>query len=92
MSEPERTKARKALKQFRQDINSLKTQNRNKFVAHLAAETTQPHDAGSASIIDYCRPVVFFIDLIAGVRNSYTLRSGRYETLDLREYCLIDER
>ncbi len=90
MTEAERLEVIKALKQFRKDINPLKTQSRNKFVAHLDSETTQPHDPGSTTIIRLCRPVVHIIDLIKGTRQGYNLRSGTYERLDLREYCLID--
>lgn len=95
LSNSERKDANAALKQFRRTINPLKTQKRNKVSVHLAIEMKQPHDAESLfdlpGVIARCRPAVHAVDAIAGGRVDYTLQSGRYEKVDLRKYCAIDE-
>ncbi|MCW2813787.1 MAG: hypothetical protein JWN84_1242 [Nocardioides sp.] len=94
LADSERKDANAALKRFRQAINPLKTQKRNKISVHLDIETKQAHDADSLfdlpGVIGHCRPAVHAVDAIAGARVSYTLQSGRYEKVDLRVYCAID--
>jgi hypothetical protein len=63
---------------------------------HLDAGATQPHDSTSPfnplPLLAHCRSPVRIVDLIAGELVGYTLRSGRYEETDLREYCLVDQK
>lgn len=95
LSDRERKQANAAVKHFRHAINPLKTQKRNKVAVHLDIEAKQPHDADSLfdlqGVIEQCRPAVHAVDAIAGARIDYTLQSGRYEKVDLRVYCAIDE-
>lgn len=95
LTNSERKEANAAVKRFRQAINPLKTQWRNKVSVHLDVETKQAHDAESLfdlpGVITRCRPAVHAVDAIAGAQVDYTLQSGRYEKVDLRKYCAIDE-
>jgi hypothetical protein len=89
---------RLAIKKFRQSIVPLKTQLRNRIVAHLHATETQPHDSSVmtirrtsdrtpdlGSVIDAFGVVISITDSIAGRRLGYSRKAGSLEAeRDLR--------